>query len=192
MQLLVAEFWANWLGIQLNHNKKELPISATRHLGFFIDLRRKAVSIIRKHKRKMAVYFDNFLVAARKRGRISARVIQRMLGLQIWISTVFRVARQFLTSMCDILKITGKIGFFYPRKHPQLVGRAVRDLAFWRRFVMGTAEAGFNYLLDRLPVNRHRLSSNASTSFGMSGVLRFAQIQTINNFKTDGLFWQIK
>ena len=192
LQLLVAEFWANWLGIQLNHNKKEMPTSATRHLGFFIDLKRKAVSITRKHKRKMAVYFDNFLVAARKKERLSARVIQRMLGLQIWISTVFRVARQFLTSMCDILKITGAIGFFYPRKHPHLVGRAVRDLAFWRRFVMGTAEAGFNYLLDRLPVNRHRLSSDASTSFGMSGVLRFAQSQTIDDFDLNGLFWQIK
>ena len=147
--------------------------------------------ITRKHKRKMAVHFDNFLVAARKRERLSARVIQRMLGLQIWISTVFRVARQFLTSICDILRIAGANGFFYPRKHPQLVGRAVRDLAFWRRLVMGTTEAGFDYLLDQLPVNRHRLSSDASTSFGMSGVLRFAQSQRLITSKWTGSFGRL-
>ena len=130
LQILVAEFWADWLGIQLNNDKRELQASATRHLGFFIDLKRKAVMITRKHKRKIAGHFDNFLVAARKKERLSARGVQKMLGLQIWISTVFRVARQFLTSICDILKITGAHGYFYPRKHPQLVARTVRDLAF--------------------------------------------------------------
>ena len=68
LQLLVAEFWANWLGIQLNNDKRELPASATRHLGFFIDLQRKAVMITQKHKRKITVFFDNFLVAASKKG----------------------------------------------------------------------------------------------------------------------------
>ena len=130
LQLLVAEFWACWLGIELNDDKRELPASATRHLGFFIDLKRKAVMITQKHKRKVKVYFNNFLVAARKKERLSVRGIQRMLGLQIWISIVFRVARQFLTSICDILKISKERPHFYPRKHPQLVARAVRDLAF--------------------------------------------------------------
>ena len=130
LQLLVAEFWAGWLGIELNDDKRELPASATRHLGFFIELKRKAVMITQKHRRKIATYFDNFLAAARKRERLSIRGIQRMLGLQIWISVVFRVARQFLTSICDILKVSGTRQHFCPRKHPQLVARAVQDLAF--------------------------------------------------------------
>ena len=117
LQLLVAEFWANWLGIQLNNDKRELPASATRHLGFLVDLRRKTVLITVKHRRKITVYFNNFLVAARKKERLSIRGIQKMLGLQIWISTIFRVARQFLTSICDILKIAVGHQFFYPRKH---------------------------------------------------------------------------
>ena len=118
------------MGIELNNSKRELPASATRHLGFFIDLKRKAVMITQKHRRKITTYFDNFLVAARKKERLSVRGIQRMLGLQIWISIVFRVARQFLTSICDILKMSKARQHFYPRQHPQLVARAVKDLAF--------------------------------------------------------------
>ena len=81
--------------------------------------------INRKHKRKETRYFNNFLVAARKNERLSNRGVQRMLGLQIWISTVFRVARQFLTSICEILKITVSNQYFYTLKHPQLVACAV-------------------------------------------------------------------
>ena len=187
LQLLVAEFWAGWLGIELNDNKRELPACGTRHLGFFIDLKRKVVMITQKHKRKITKYFDNFLVAARKMERLSIRGIQRMLGLQIWISVVFRVARQFLTSLCDILKVSGARRYFYPRKHPQLVARTVRDLAFWRRFVMGTAEAGFGYILDQLPFKKHRPSTDASTSFGMAGVLRFGK-RLVKHTGVDGLF----
>ena len=109
---LQAEFWANWLGIQLNDDKRELPTSSTRHLGFFVDLGRKTVLITVKHSRKITVYFNNFLVAARKKERLSIRGIQKMLGLQIWISTIFRVARQFFTSIYDILKIAGGISSF--------------------------------------------------------------------------------
>ena len=69
-------------------------------------------------------------MAIRRRGRIPVRDIQRMLGLQIWISTVFRAARQFLRSVCDILRITGQKRFFYPRKQPQLVKRLLFDLKF--------------------------------------------------------------
>ena len=32
LQLLIAEFWAYWLGIELNHEKQKLTSSATRHL----------------------------------------------------------------------------------------------------------------------------------------------------------------
>ena len=35
---MIAEYWAAWLGIELNFNKREDPRSATRHLGFFIVL----------------------------------------------------------------------------------------------------------------------------------------------------------
>ena len=149
------------------------------------------VKVTQKHRRKITVFFDNFLVAARKKQRISVRSIQRMLGLQIWISTVFRVARQFITSICDILRVSGDQEYFYPRRHIVLVARAVRDLSFWRRFVSSTAKAGFDFLLCRLPVNKFRLSSDACTSFGMAGVLRFYQANaSYQGF--DGIFWQTK
>ena len=67
----------------------------------------------------------------------------------------------------------------------------MRDLTFWRRFVSGTAEAGFDYLLDRLPFNKFRMASDAATSFGMAGVLRF-NATTDSHPHLDGLFWQIK
>ena len=79
----MAEYWANWLGIQLNYDKREVASTATRHLGFFIDLKRKAVMITQKHRRKIIRYFDNFLVAARKKERLTIRGVQKMLGLQI-------------------------------------------------------------------------------------------------------------
>ena len=65
---------------------------------------------------KIMVFFDRLLKAIRTKSRISVRELQRMLGLQIWISTIFRVARQFLTSICDILRTAGQRYFFYPRK----------------------------------------------------------------------------
>ena len=67
LQMLVAEIWAAWLGIQFNDGKRELPPSATRYPGFFIDLKCKAVMMTQKHKRKTTVCFDNFIVAARKK-----------------------------------------------------------------------------------------------------------------------------
>ena len=53
---------------------------------------------------------------------------------------------------------------------------------------MGTAEAGLDYLLDRLPFNKHRLSTDASTSFGLAGVLRFHKHPIYRNDDVDGLF----
>ena len=53
---------------------------------------------------------------------------------------------------------------------------------------MGTAEAGLDYLLDRLPFNKHRLSTDASTSFGLAGVLRFHKQPSYGNDDVDGLF----
>ena len=174
----------------MNHGKREVASSATRHLGFKVDLIRKVASVTKKHRSRIIVFFDNFLVAARKKQRISVKSIQKMLGLQIWISTVFRVARQFLTSVCDILRITSACCYFYPRKHQALVARAVQDLTFWRRFVSGTAAASFDYLLSRLPVNDNRLSSDACTSYGMAGVLLFGQPNS--KFPgCQGLFWQM-
>ena len=83
LQMLIAEYWAEWLGIQLNSGKRELPSSSTRHLGFVVDLERKAVMITQKHRRKIAVYFNNFLATVRRKGRLSVRGVQKMLGLQI-------------------------------------------------------------------------------------------------------------
>ena len=113
-----------------------------------------------------------------------------MLGLQIWISTVFRVVRQFLTSVCDILRISRKRSFFYPRRHPQLGARAVQDLKFWRRFVRKAPEASFDYLLNRLPVNKGYMSCDASTTWGMAGA--FHLLAPTKDFPAfAGLFWQI-
>ena len=52
---------------------------------------------------------------------------------------------------------------------------------------MGTAEAGFDYVLDQLPFNKHRLSTDASTSFGMAGVLRFGK-RLVSHTGVDGFF----
>ena len=53
-------------------------------------------------------------MAARKNQRIAIKSIKKMLGLQIWISTVFREARQFLMSSCDSLRISLRGTHFYP------------------------------------------------------------------------------
>ena len=51
--MLVAEFWAKWLGIELNDDKRELPQMQTRHLGFRTDLRTKMLAITLKHRRRL-------------------------------------------------------------------------------------------------------------------------------------------
>ena len=99
-------------------------------MGFRINLREKVIGATRKHQRKFTEFFDRFLTVIRRRGCIPVRDIQRMLGLQIWISTIFRAARQFLTSARDILRITGQKQFFYPRKQPHLVKRLLFNLKF--------------------------------------------------------------
>ena len=53
LQILIAEFWARWLGIELNTDKRESPRTRSRHLGFDVDLKHKIVAITRKHKRKI-------------------------------------------------------------------------------------------------------------------------------------------
>ena len=118
------------MGIQLNFEKRELPSSRTRHLGFNVDLARKVVLITEKHTRKILSFFDQFLAAVRRKQSISLKRLQKMLGLQIWISTAFRIARQFLTTICDIVRVAGCSGYFRPRKFPALVRRMVKDLSF--------------------------------------------------------------
>ena len=83
LQLLIAEFWANWLGIELNHDKRELPSRATRHLGFDIDLRLRMVGITMKHRRRIISFFDGLMLTTRKNGRIPVLRLQKTLGLQI-------------------------------------------------------------------------------------------------------------
>ena len=85
-----------------------------------------------KHRRKITAFFDQFILTIRKNGRIAIKRIQKMLGLMIWISTVFRVARQFFTSTCDVIRSSNIAGseFLFPRKERALVMRFVFDLKF--------------------------------------------------------------
>ena len=130
LQMLIAEFWADWLGIGLNSHKREPCRTNTRHLGFQVDLEEKVASVTTKHCRKIVAFFNRTLMIIRKSGRIVVKDLQKMLGLQIWISTVFRVARQFLTSICDLMRVVGDNTYFYPKRHEKLVARVVFDLKF--------------------------------------------------------------
>ena len=138
-----------------------------------MDLTEKMLSVTERRKRKILAHFNRFLAIVRKQGRIRVREVQRMLGLQIWISTVFTVARQFLTSACDILRIAGDGRFFYPRMHKPLVARIIFDLKFWRRFMASNPRMSFRAILGLLPSNTHILACDACTSWGMAGVLTF-------------------
>ena len=80
LQLLIAEYWARWLGIELNEDKRELPRSNTRHLGFQIDLHHKMVALTMKHRRRIISFFDHFMGSIRAAGRITILSIQKMLG----------------------------------------------------------------------------------------------------------------
>ena len=77
--MLIAEYWAGWLGIELNRGKREEPRSATRHLGFFVDLNEKVVAITDKHRIKIVRIFDRFLATVRSQGRLPVKGLQRML-----------------------------------------------------------------------------------------------------------------
>ena len=138
-----------------------------------VDLFKKAVFVTGKHRSRVLSFFGLFLKTVRVKKRIRLRTIQRMLGLQIWIGTVFRITRQFLTSTCDIIRVTGNAEFYYPRRFQLLTARAIIDLKFWRRFITSLPSAHFDYILNHLPYNISSLSSDASTSFGMAGVLLF-------------------
>ena len=43
-------------------------------------------------------------------------------------------------------------------------------------------------MLDQLPFNKHRLSTDASTSFGMAGVLRLGERPVEGHSEVDGFF----
>ena len=45
LQLLVVEYWASWLGIQLNYWNRRLPFSEVQYLGFDINLPRNVVLV---------------------------------------------------------------------------------------------------------------------------------------------------
>ena len=80
LQLLVAEWWAKWLGIELNDDKRELPRTSTRHLGFQIDLRNKIVSVTTKHRQRCISFFDLFMACVRTKGRIPTKKLQKIFG----------------------------------------------------------------------------------------------------------------
>ena len=76
----MAEWWAAWLGIELNTEKRELASSKTRHLGFMVDLRRKLVMVTSKHRRKFVAFFDRFLMTVRTHGSICVRDYAENVG----------------------------------------------------------------------------------------------------------------
>ena len=117
LQMLVAEFWADWLGVELNTDKREPPRSRSRHLGFIVDLGLKLVAVTQKHKRKLLAIFSNIMGMIRRGLFIPIKQIQKLLGLQIWISTVFRVVREFPTSSCDVLRTLGTNSRFDTRNN---------------------------------------------------------------------------
>ena len=55
---------------------------------------------------------------------------------------------------------------------------------------MNTPQTQFEYILARLPKNNVKLFSDASSSYGMAGVLLFGQ-ENKDYIGADGLFWQI-
>ena len=124
-----------------------LPQSTARHLGFFVDLNEKTIAVTVKHRVKIVKFFDKFLLILRKKGRLLVRALQKMLGRQIWISKVFRIARQFLSSICDLLRTAGSRPYIYTRRHKALIARVIFDLKFWRRFVLSKPKAPFETLL---------------------------------------------
>ena len=159
-----------------------------RHLGFIVDLVRKSLSVTEKHIGRVMQHFDHFLGVINRRGRIRVKNVQKLLGLQIWIGTVFPFARQYLTSICDLFRRADGRKFFYPRRHK--TPRIIYDLKFWRRFVSTSPSANFDYLLCQMPINNVSLGSDASISFGMAGVLMFGNVNS--KYKGfDGLFWQL-
>ena len=60
--MLVAEYWAEWLGIELNAHKREPCKTETRHLGFRLNLAEKVITITTKHSRKVRVLLEDFNV----------------------------------------------------------------------------------------------------------------------------------
>ena len=135
------------MGIELNHDKRELPTQTTRHLGFNIDLLSQMVAITVKHRNRIISFFNMMMAAARGNGRIPVSRMQKNLGLQILVSTVFRVSRQFLTSTCDILRklLPLQLKYFYSRKKPALLTRFIADLQFWRRFTVASPQCSFKF-----------------------------------------------
>ena len=192
LQLLIAEYWADWLGIELNQDKRVLPQTSTRHLGFRVDLSRKSVTITGKHKTKILQGFDHLLMVFRKKGRLLVKTLQKIMGLQIWIGTIFRVARQFLTSTCDLLRAAGTGRYIHTAQVQSLIPRVIFDLKFWRRFVMSEPCAPFTIILGQSPRNDRWVSCDAATSWGMAGVLRSRNRGSgPNSCETQGLFWQV-
>ena len=88
------------------------------------------------------------------------------------------------------MKFSDNLRFFYPRKHKQLVKRVLFDLKFWRRFITARPQLGFDYMLGNLPTNKATLACDASSSWGMAGVLTFDQ-RNRDKDGVAGLFWQI-
>ena len=79
------------------------------------------------------------------------------------------------------------LDFFFPRKGRKLGARLVADMEFWRRFVIASPQSSFQFLLGVLPKNPNGLYSDACTSFGMAGFVRFGLAEQQGQ-GVDGLF----
>ena len=67
--------------------------------------------------------------------------------------------------------------------------RFIADLQFWRRFTVASPQCSFKFLLGLMPFNPNELFSDACTSYGMAGILRFGPSRR-REHDVDGLFWQ--
>ena len=89
-----------------------------------------------------------------------------------------------------MLRVSQHSSYFFPRRHKNLVARVVFDLRHWRRFILKAPAAKFNYVLSRLPESHHLLSSDASSSYGMAGIIQVSP-EARQQTGYDGFFWQI-
>ena len=83
LQMIVAEWWAECLGIELNVMNREPTRTITGHMGFSINLREKVIGVTQRNQQKIMELFYRFLWGIWRKGRIPVREIQRMLELQI-------------------------------------------------------------------------------------------------------------
>ena len=84
--------------LNLAKRGREELYTASCHLDFKVDLDKTVAAATGRH-RVMTVKILASSMSVRTNRRLVVKALQKMLGLQIWIGTVFKVARQFHTSI---------------------------------------------------------------------------------------------